>query len=276
MGNNFIIHQHAKEYQWSGECFLSIKSFYHGEANYQVKQREYCINQTNFLLLNECTKYRLTIDAPNETESFCVFFSPEFVSDVVSELYSSEKQLLDFNFKKTTGIKLFERNYVHIGIVSDLLKHGKTKSKIGMSNIEKDEFYNQLLTTIIHQNTRNSIDYQKLKFKKKSTRLEIYQRILYVKDYIDCNYTKDIRLKELTAIGFLSENHLLRNFKEIFMCTPFQYISQKRIKEAQRQLLETSKAIKDIAFEVGYVSLGNFSHYFKSITGTSPSVYRKK
>jgi hypothetical protein len=25
--NNFIIHQKAKQYQWKGECYLSIKSF---------------------------------------------------------------------------------------------------------------------------------------------------------------------------------------------------------------------------------------------------------
>lgn len=276
MKDNFIIHQQAQKYQWSGECFLSIKSFYNGEADYQVKQREYRVDQTNFLILNECTKYRLTIDSSNKTESFCVFFSPEFVSKVVSELNSSDEQILDFNLKNQLGIKLFEKNYFHQGLVSKLLKNGKAKSKLGMSDIEKDEFYYQLLNAIIQQNTKTLQNANRLTSKKKSTRKEIYQRILFVKDFIDSNYSDNLRLKDLAAIGILSENHLLRNFNQIFGITPFQYISRKRIQEAKRQVLESDKPIKDIASDLGYSSFSNFSNYFKTIVGQSPSAMRKK
>ncbi len=275
MKDNFIIHQQAKKYQWSGECFLSVKSFYGGKADYKVKQREYQVDKNNYLILNECTKYRLTIDSSNYTESFCTFFSPEFVSKVVSELNSSDEQLLDFNTKQQGGIKLFEKNYAHQGQVSKLIKTGKAKSKLGMADIEKDEFYYQLLNAIILQNTTTLQDTNRLSFKKKSTRKEIYQRILFVKDFIDSNYSDNLRLRDLAKIGLLSENHLLRNFNKIFEITPFQYISQKRIQEAKRQILESDKPIKDIAIDVGYSSFGNFSNYFKTIVGKSPSAIRK-
>lgn len=276
MKDNFIIHQQAQKYQWYGECFLSIKSFYDGQAYYQVKQREYIVDQTNFLILNECTKYRLTIDSSNKTESFCVFFSSEFVSQVVSELNSSDEQLLEFNPKRQGGIKLFEKNYSHQGLVSEMLKNGKMKSKLKMSDIEKDEFYYQLLNAIIQQNTKTLQDTNRLTAKKESTRKEIYQRVLFVKDFIDSNYSNNLRLKDLAIIGLLSENHLLRNFSQIFGITPFQYISQKRIQAAKRQILESDKAIKDIASDLGYSSFSNFSNYFKTIVGQSPSAVRKK
>ncbi|WP_346883967.1 AraC family transcriptional regulator [uncultured Algibacter sp.] len=275
MTDNFIIHQQAQKYQWSGDCFLSIKSFYGGQANYQVKQREYQVDQTNFLILNECTKYRLTIDTSKETESFCVFFSPEFVSEVVSGLNATDEQLLDFNVEKHEGIKLFERNYHHSGMVSELLKTGRKKSNFGIDELEKDEFYYQLLNAILKQNNYTLFDTKRLASKKKSTREELYQRVLFVKDFIDCNYHKNLRLKELANIGLISENHLLRNFNQIFGVTPFQYISKKRIQEAKRQILETNKTIKEIAFDTGYSSLGNFSNYFKNIVGQSPSALRK-
>ncbi|WP_303318539.1 AraC family transcriptional regulator [Flavivirga abyssicola] len=276
MKDNFIIHQQAQKYQWSGECFLSIKSFYGGKANYQVKQREYLVDQTNFLILNECTKYRLTIDSSSETESFCVFFSPEFILKVVSELNSSDEQILDFNPRQEGGIRIFEKNYSHQGIVSELLKKGRIQSELGMLDLEKDEFYHQLLNAILHQNTKTLQDTNRLSFKKKSTREEIYQRILFVKDFIDSNYSTNLRLNDLATIGLLSENHLLRNFNQIFGLTPFQYISQKRIQEAKRQILESDKPIKDIALDVGYSSFGNFSNYFKSIIGQSPMAMRKR
>jgi len=250
-------------------------SFYGGKADYQVKQREYQVDQNNFLILNECTKYRLTIDNTRNTESFCVFFSPQFVSEVASELSSSDEQMLDFNPKQQDGIRLFEKNYSHQGLASEILKIGRAKSKLGMLAIEKDEFYLQLLNAIINQNTKICRDTKRLSFKKTSTRKEIYQRLLFVKDFIDSNFSKTLRLKDLAAIGLLSENHLLRNFNQIFGLTPFQYISQKRIQEAKRQLLESDKPIKDIALDVGYSSFSNFSSYFKAIVGKSPSSLRK-
>ena len=275
MTGNFIIHQEANKYEWTGDCFLSIKSFYGGKADYKVRQREYHVDQTNFLILNECTKYRLTIDTTDKTESFCVFFSPNFVSKVYAELNASDKQLLDFNPKRQNGVKLLETNYSHNGIVSELLKTGRSKSNYRLEGLEKDEFYHQLLNAILYQNNEKLIDTERLDSKKKSTREELYQRIMFVKDFLDCNYHKNLRLKELAKIGLLSENHLLRNFNQIFGISPFQYISQKRIQEAKHQILESDKSIKNIALDVGYSSFSNFSSYFKTIVGKSPSAIRK-
>ncbi|WP_273567419.1 hypothetical protein [Maribacter halichondriae] len=241
MIDNFIIRQKSKKYQWSGDCFLSIKSFYGGQADYLVNQREYQVGNTNFLILNECTKYRLTIDNPKETESFCVFFSPDFVSEVVSSLNSTDEKLLDFNKKRQEGIRLFERNYHLSGKVSELLKIGRNKFHFGMDELEKDEFYHQLLNAIFQQNNNTLIETERLTSKKKSTREEIYQRVLFVKDFIDCNYHKNLRLKELANVGLLSENHLLRNFNQIFGITPFQHISKKEFKKPDGKYWKLTK-----------------------------------
>ncbi len=240
-----------------------------------MKQREYEVDKTNYLILNECTKYRLTIDTQNETESFCTFFAPEFISKMVSEICATDEQLLDFNIKYEQGIRLFERNYRHNGVVSQLLNFGRTKFAHSMEDLEKDEWYQQLLYAVLEQNSRAYFDTEQLVSKRKSTREELYQRLCFVKDYLDCNYSRNLRLSDLSAVGLLSENHLLRNFKQLFGLTPFQYISKKRIQEAKRQVLETNKSIKDIALDVGYSSFGNFSSYFKSIVGLAPVDLRK-
>lgn len=275
MVQNFIIHQKAKQYEWYGDCFLSVKSFYDGQANYKVKQREYNVNQSNFLVLNECTKYRLTIDSLKETESFCVFFSPDFVSNFISSLKTSDEKLLDFKTKISQGFKFYERNYYHNGLVSELLKYGRIKSKLGFEDIEKEEYYHFLLQAILQQNENNFYQASLLNSKKKSTREEIYQRVLYAKDYIDSNFSKNLTLKTLAQISLLSENHLLRNFRQIFGITPFQYLSNKRITEAKNQLINTNKGIAEIATDIGYSSVSNFSFYFKTLTGKSPTAFRK-
>lgn len=274
--NNFIIHQRASQYQWSGDCFLSIKSFYNGSAKYTVQQREYSVNENNYLILNDCTKYNLIIDNKFSIESFCVFFSPEFVCQIVSELNSSEEQLLDFSFKKTEGIKLFERNYLHGGDVSKILFHGRQSSISALSVIEKEEFYLSLLNAILFQNDDSLKEAERLTSKKKCTREEIYRRLLYAKDFIDCNYSENLTLKEISHVAMLSENHLLRNFSQIFNTSPFQYITRLKIAEAKRLIIETDKSITEIAISLGYSSLSNFSYYFKKVVGRSPVVLRKK
>lgn len=276
MDRNFIIHQEAHTYEWSGDCFLSVKSFYKGNANYQIKQRAYAVDSTNFLILNECTKYRLTIDSTEKTGSFCVFFAPGYVTQVVAELQSSDEELLDFKPKKYGGIRLFERNYRRQGPVARLLQIGRTKSERGMSTMEQDEFYLHLLNAIIAQDRRNHLRIHRLHAKKTATRKELYQRLCFVKDFIDCHYREDLSLHELAQVGLLSENHLLRNFSQLVGLTPFQYISRKRIQEAQRLLLQDNSAVKDIALQLGYTSFGNFSSYFKKVTGKSPTEFRKK
>lgn len=274
--NNFIIHQKASQYRWSGDCFLSIKSFYNGSAKYRVQQREYTVNENNYLILNDYTKYNLTIDNISPIESFCVFFTPEFVCQIVSELNSSEEQLLDFSVKRTESIKLLERNYLHRGDVSKILFQGRQSSINTLSEIEKKEFYHSLLNAILFQNDDSLKQSNKLPSKKKSTREEIYRRVLYAKDYIDCNYSENLTLKTIAQVAMLSENHLLRNFSQIFDISPFQYITLLKIAEAKRLIIETDKSVTEIAISLGYSSLSNFSYYFKNVVGQSPAVLRKK
>lgn len=273
---NFIIHQYARQYQWSGDCFLSIKSFYNGTARYSVKQRQYSVNDSNYLILNECTRYNLVLDHTEPIESFCVFFSPEFVGKTISDLGSSDEQLLDDALQKTGDIQLLERNFRHGGNISEILRYGRGFFASDRFKMEKEEFYHDLLTSIIVQNSSSLGEAFQLTSKKKSTREELYRRLYYAKDFMDCNYTEDLTLKKLAEIAQLSENHFLRNFRQVFDRSPFQYLTELKINEAKRQLLQTDKPISTIAADVGYSSLSNFSHYFKTRVGVSPTALRIK
>ena len=272
---NFIIHQQAKQYHWQGDCFLSVKSFYGGQANYQIGKRDYRITDNNFLLLNECTDYQLTIDSQQTTESFCVFFTPKFVKKVIAELRASDEALLDFSFKETNNLNWIERNYPQAGLVAQLLAVGRVKTKLGMTTIEKETFYYQLLYALIGLNDATIFETNQLAAKKKATRIELYQRIYHAKDFIDSCFTEDLTLAQIAQVALLSENHLLRNFNQIIGVSPFKYISNLRIAEAKRQIINTNKPIQAIARELGYVSMSNFSHYFKEKMGCSPSTLRK-
>ena len=55
-----------------------------------------------------------------------------------------------------------------------------------------------------------------------------------------------------------------------------EYINRIRIKEAQKQLLETSKKVTVIAADLGFSSPSYFNSVFKRYTGTTPSRFRER
>jgi len=273
--SNFIIHQKAKQYEWKGDCFLSVKSFYGGHAKYQLANRQYKVDSKSYLILNECTNYKLTIDSSVETTSFCVFFEPQFVSKATSELITSHTKLIDNEVKKNEGFFLFERQYAQTDKIARLLAYGRNSLQRDNS-IALNEYYYTFLKALLEKNKVSEQEAAKFHFLKKSTREEIYKRIYYSKDYIDANYTKDLKLKDIASVAMLSTNHYLRCFKELIGLTPFQYINTLRINKAKELLKKEELFISEIVTHLGYSSLNNFSTYFKNIVGLSPKEYRKK
>jgi AraC family transcriptional activator of pobA len=56
--------------------------------------------------------------------------------------------------------------------------------------------------------------------------------------------------------------------------TPLQVIHERVISEAKRLLYYTDKSIKEIADDLGFEDVANFSKFFKNVTTKSPSHLR--
>ncbi|MEM9918622.1 MAG: AraC family transcriptional regulator [Bacteroidota bacterium] len=94
------------------------------------------------------------------------------------------------------------------------------------------------------------------------------------KRYIDTNFDKEIKLDILAHLQFTSKYHLIRVFKRYHGITPRQYLINKRIEKAKKNL-ESGKSVSETCYTVGFGSINSFSNLFKVKTGMSPSVYRR-
>ncbi len=103
--------------------------------------------------------------------------------------------------------------------------------------------------------------------------IDIYQRIIAAKIYIDENFHESIDLEEISQQAFLSRFHFHRLFTKIYRRTPHQYLTQKRLEKA-KDLLATNKAVIEVCNEVGFESIGSFSVLFKKEIGFAPTYYR--
>lgn len=100
-------------------------------------------------------------------------------------------------------------------------------------------------------------------------------RLLPALEFINSNFTSEVKLHQIADVCYLSPNYFQRLFTQVFKTSPNNYIRQMRMEEAIRQLVYTNLAIKEIAFSIGYDDEAYFSRIFSKQYGISPGRYRK-
>lgn len=93
-------------------------------------------------------------------------------------------------------------------------------------------------------------------------------------EYIESNVSDGIGLKEISASSNLSKYHFHRVFKSIIGNTSKNYLTRLRLQKSSFLLKNTTKKIKDIAFDCGYSSPETFTRAFKSLFSITPSQFR--
>lgn len=91
--------------------------------------------------------------------------------------------------------------------------------------------------------------------------------------YINTHFDEELSLARAAGFVGFSKYHFTRLFKQYTDMSFYDYLSHKRIQEAQK-LLAGQRSITDIAFMSGFNSLSAFCRCFKKYTGLSPSEYR--
>ncbi|ATP40753.1 AraC family transcriptional regulator [Solibacillus sp. R5-41] len=111
--------------------------------------------------------------------------------------------------------------------------------------------------------------------KPTNVRLPESEWVILITEYIDKNFTEKLTLETLSDIAHGSPYHLHRTFKKIKGITPVEYIQQVRLNAAKEYLIQTNKAIADIAICVGMANTPYFITLFKSKTGQTPAQFRQ-
>ena len=90
------------------------------------------------------------------------------------------------------------------------------------------------------------------------------------------HYMEDIDISLMASeLGFHSA-YLTRLFGRYAGVTPLKYLTNLRIQEAKRLLLDTSLPISVVGERVGYPDQFHFSKTFRKATGVNPSAFRKQ
>lgn len=100
-------------------------------------------------------------------------------------------------------------------------------------------------------------------------------RMVAVYQFLIQNFHRNISLEEVARVANMSATAFCRFFKSRTQKSFIQFLNELRIGHACKILHEGNYSISDACYESGYNNLANFNKFFKSITGKTPSQYKK-
>ena len=85
----------------------------------------------------------------------------------------------------------------------------------------------------------------------------------------------DLRLNELACEAGVSTSHFIRSFRESTGKTPYQFLLDRRVQRAQSLMRDRRTSLTEVARSSGFANQHHMARIFRSITGTTPSTYRR-
>jgi AraC family transcriptional regulator len=101
------------------------------------------------------------------------------------------------------------------------------------------------------------------------------RRLLRVLNYIDARLGESISLDDLASEACLSPFHFARLFRQATGLAPHQYLTERRIRNAQQMIMSGHASLIEVALDSGFGSQANFCRAFRKATGVSPKAYRQ-
>ncbi len=94
--------------------------------------------------------------------------------------------------------------------------------------------------------------------------------------YLQENFDKPIDFSAIADMNAISGSYLTRLFNDRVGTSPSRFLTDLRMRQAEKLLMDSQLSIKEIAARVGYPDPFHFSKSFKNIFGMSPVQYREE
>jgi len=241
-------------------------------GNYLLNSRPVIINHKFFYFLNAGDKLEINFRNSVRLETLLIQFSDQFISDWLNYKQSPVIGLLENAAAKNNDNWAipnipFEYNE---GVLSHL-----NMLRTPRQSEDEDAILFELLESFWILKEGSKQDLARISAKRKSTREELYRRLLMAKDFIDDNFKASPTIDMIAAEACLDKFHFLKLFKSRYGTTPHQYLVKLKLEHA-RTLLSTGKySVSEACLLSGFESLGSFTNLFKKTFGLLPSLLPK-
>ena len=256
---------------------LSLHAVFNGSESYTIGERTVNVFPGNFLMLNAGTCYDRAIYSDAMANTFAIYFSSKFLLDFQYSYSSSDRKLLDEPIDKDAAgtITFLETLYPCKGDIKYNLLHLIDHFNENADELLLDDYIYHTLLLFYRLYDKEVLNKSnRLGASNAGTRDELFKRVTRAKDFMLSNYSQDISLDDISRQSCLSTTHLFRTFKQIYNCSPHQYLIQTRLDNARHMLKCTNYSLNEIVNMVGFTCPSTFIKLFKNKFQLTPGTYR--
>jgi len=109
-----------------------------------------------------------------------------------------------------------------------------------------------------------------------NSELTLHQIVEVIHDYIDKNYSENIKISMFSDKYFFSKEYISRHFKTRYGYGIYEYVLKVRMENAALFLEDENVKIQDVGAKCGFLDNNHFSKAFKNYYNLSPTEYRKE
>ncbi|MBD2753430.1 AraC family transcriptional regulator [Spirosoma validum] len=100
------------------------------------------------------------------------------------------------------------------------------------------------------------------------------ERINRICQYVEQHFADPVDIHAVADLASMTVPAFCRYFKRMTRQTYTDFVNEYRVNQARR-LLHSARTVADVGFAVGFNNLSHFNKTFRSVTGQTPSTYRK-
>ncbi len=202
-----------------------------------------------------------SLDSSKILKAIVVYFNPKIFADIFYQMEEA-RQLTKLFMQAQYGIEI-------TGIT-------KKQTVLKLKKMLHSKGFNKLLCLFdMLNNISLSTECISINRQISEKHPHASDRLTYIFDYINSNFTKDITLKDAAKSINLTPESFCRYFKQKTGKRFIDYLHETRVFYASQSLLNTDMTIAEISYKTGFTTVSNFNKLFKRITGYCPAAYRK-
>ncbi|SDS31891.1 transcriptional regulator, AraC family [Polaribacter sp. KT25b] len=174
-----------------------------------------------------------------------------------------------------------------INLISNLYNY-HLSSPFSMNKIDNEILIHQLQSEIAleinfahHNIVAAFLDLYLLKLERKSpdnyipkNKSKLFRTFDQFKSLVETNFTKTRNVKDYANLLYISTKTLNASVKEFTLNTAKNFIDDYVILEIKREMMSTNKSLKEIAFDIGFDEVTNFTKFFKKKMNLSPKEFK--
>ncbi|WP_143304559.1 helix-turn-helix transcriptional regulator [Chitinophaga vietnamensis] len=240
--------------------YLFVTNF-RNKGRYVVNQRSVEVSDRHFYFLNANDQLEINFPKATALKTILILFETQFIRDSFHYLQNSEENLL------ATPEAAMDKEIIFPDVPFDL-NDTIYKILLGLADQQEDALFD-LIAAVKLQRDQTQKCIRALKAVKRSTREELYRRLILARDFMNDNVMENISIAEIAQQACLNKFHFLSNFRDVFDITPHQYFTELKLQKALALLKD--KSVSETCFQLGFESPASFSLLFRKRFGFPPS-----